>query len=201
MVLFAGACGSGGGSSGPPSHPTPTPSVSATGPSETVSAAPLPSRTGPLRTGPGVRPGETPPVLSESAKQHTPTGALLFADYFVRALDWSVATNDTYLLAQISAPSCTACQRDINAVVTLRREGAHERGGRTKLISSQLVAGAFKVRADYVVEIVTKDDAIVVVRPEAAPSTVAPAVARDRSFVFVSWHGGRWRVVEEAAPS
>jgi hypothetical protein len=195
LAVFGAACGGGGGHSAKSSDGAPTssgPSVTATG---------TPSPTGPLTTGPGVLPGEKPPVMSADAKQHTPAGALAFATYFVRALDWSVATNDTYLVQQVAASSCTACERDITAVAKLRKEGAHETSGRTAVISSKLVTGTFNVNSDLVVEIVTRDEPIVIVRPSAAPSTAAAANPHDVSLVFVSWSDGRWLVVEEGAPS
>jgi hypothetical protein len=192
LAMLVAACGGSGKS------PKPTPSAPASSPPTTaLSTAP----TGPLTTGPGVQPGEKPPVLSDAARQHTSAGALLFADYYVRALDWSVATNDTYLLEQISAPSCTACQRNINAAAALRRQGAIEKGGRITRISSRLVTGTFKVKSDFVIETIAKDDPIVILRPSSSASTAAPAVARDSSLVFVSWISTRWQVVEEGAPS
>jgi hypothetical protein len=176
-------------------EPAPTPPVS----TSTASASPTP--TGPLTTGPGVRPGEKPPALPEIAKQHTPAGALLFAEYFIRALDWSAATNDAYLLVEVSAPSCEACQRDISAAMTLRAEGAIEQGGRIKILGAQLVTGTFNIQSDYVVEVTTMNEAVVIVKPSSAPSTAALPVAKDRSLVFVSWTADGWKIAGEGKPS
>ncbi|MFN2518708.1 MAG: DUF6318 family protein [Jatrophihabitantaceae bacterium] len=153
-----------------------------------------------MSTGPGVRPGETPPVLRAAAKQHTPAGAVLFADYFVRALDWSFATNDSYLLTQISSPTCPACNRYIGALDGLRA-GEYLKGSRITTISYRLVTGSFKVKSDVVVEFVLDDQAAVIVHPPSPPTTVAPAAKRDRSLVFVSWMSGAWKIVEEGSPS
>ena len=194
LAVLGAGCGGGG-----PAHKSSDPTTPTSSSSTPVTASPTP--TGPLTTGPGVLPGEKPPVLTAEAKKHTSTGALAFAVYFVKALDWSVATNDAYLVQQIAAPRCTACARDINAVTTLRKQGAVETGGRTTILSSRLVAGTFKIKSDFVIQIVTHDDAIVIVRPSASPSTAAPEDDHDVSLVFVSWAGGQWRVVEEGAPS
>jgi hypothetical protein len=192
LAVLGAGCG-GGGHAHKSSDPAPTSSGS-------TSVSPSPTPSGPLTTGPGVLPGEKPPVLSADAKQHTPAGALAFAAYFVKALDWSIATNDAYLLKQVAGPGCTACARDINAVAALHRRGAKE-SGRTTLLSSKLVTGTFKVKSDFVVEIVTHDDPIVITRPGAAPSTAAPEDNHDVSLVFISWVGNSWRIVEEGAPS
>jgi hypothetical protein len=192
-VVLAVACG-GGGHSAASSNTTPT----STRPSTAVSTTP--ARTGPLSTGPGVQPGEKPPVLNEDAKQHTPAGALLFANYYIRALDWSFATNDSYLLKAISSPTCPACNRYITALDGLG-EGEHLTGSRIGIVSDRLITGSFKVKSDAVVKFVLNDQAAVIVKPSSAPSTVAPAARHDVSLVFVSWIAGAWKVVEEGAPS
>lgn len=195
VAVLGAACG-GGGHQSPSSGPQPTTGATST----TTSPAPSPRRTGPLSTGPGVQPGEKPPVLGTAAKQHTPAGALAFAEYYMRALDWSFATNDPYLLKQISSPTCPACDRYIAALDGLA-QSEHLTGSRITIISDRLVTGTFKVKSDAVVEFVLNDEAAVLVKPSAPPTTVAPAVSHDESLVFVSWMSGAWKIVEEGSPS
>ncbi len=67
-----------------------------TGTQAPVSASPTltPSRTGPMTTGPNVDPGEIPPAIDPIAKRaHASAGALAFAVFYIRALDWSQATS------------------------------------------------------------------------------------------------------------
>jgi hypothetical protein len=156
--------------------------------------------TGPLSTGPGVLPGEKPPVLSDAAKQHTSAGARAFAVYYIRALDWSFATNDTYLLEEVSSPACPACNRYIAALNGLR-DGEQLTGSRITIVSSRVVTGTFAVKSDAVVEFVLNDEAAVIARQSSPPTTVAPAVRHDKSLVFVSWRSSGWQVVEEGSPS
>lgn len=193
-AVLAVACG---GHSATPPDPAPTSNRS----SPSATATPTPTRTGPLSTGPGVQPGERPPVLTEDAKQHTPAGALAFANYYFKSLDWSTATTDPYLLKQISSLSCRACTRAINGLDALRAEGGHVRHGRISVVSARLVAGIFKVKSDRVVEVAVNEEPVVLIRPSSPPSTSAPAVTRDVSLVFVSWLSGRWNVLEVGAPS
>ena len=48
-------------------------------------------------------------MVPAAAKQHTQEGALAFAGYFIKALDWSIATTDTTSLDSVSDPECKAC--------------------------------------------------------------------------------------------
>jgi hypothetical protein len=190
VTILGAACTSG---SGNPKHASSTPSVS--------TASPTPTRTGPLTTGLGVRPGEKPPTLPQAAKQHTSAGALRFAEYFVHALDWSFATNDAYLLHQVSSSSCHACARYISSLESLEPTGKKLLGSRITIESERVTSGDFKVRSDFVVEFVLNDQAAVLVDQSGVRSTVAPGIKHDTSLVFVTWQNAKWTVTEEGAPS
>jgi hypothetical protein len=168
-------------------------------PSTSVTATPAP--TGPKTTGAGVRPGEKPPVLDAIAKEHSRTGALEFAVYYVKALDWSLATTDPYLLKQISAPSCKTCEGYIKAVGDLAAQGGNVRGGRIEFRSSQMFVGSGDVKADYIVQVSYVQAPLVRVFPTAAPSKDSTKPVTYRSHVFVSWLGTGWRIVEEESSS
>jgi hypothetical protein len=68
-------------------------------------------------------------------------------------------------------------------------------------VSSKLVTGKFKVKSDFVVRVRVNERAVVLVRPEAPPTTTAPDVTNDVSLVFVSWIAGRWKIIDVGAPS
>jgi hypothetical protein len=192
LAMLAAAC-----SSSNHAHKAPDPNP--TQPTTSTAATSSPA-TGPLTTGPGVQPGEKPPILSNDAKQHTPAGALAFAAYYFKAFDWSVATNDPYLVRAISAPTCAACQRVISGLASLRSEGGVLRGGRMQLKSAKIVTGTFRFKADHVVEVSLNQDPEVITGPSSAPTTAAQAT-KDTSLVFVSWVGHGWQVQEVGAPS
>ena len=88
VTLVAAACGGGAAEHPSTSSPASVPVSSAT-------ATPAVSPTSPATSGPNVRPGERPPAMPAAAKQHTQEGALAFAGYFIKALDWSIATTDS----------------------------------------------------------------------------------------------------------
>jgi hypothetical protein len=195
-AVLVAAC-DGGGSGHPSRSSEPVPS---TGSSTAPSLSPSPSRTGPLTTGPGVQPGEKPPVLDAEAKQHTASGALAFAIYYFKAFDWGYATTDPSLVEQISAPSCRACRSYVDGLASVRARGGHVEGGRITIRSANLATGSFTVKSERAVEVNLSEDAVVLVSPSAAPSTAATSISRDTSLVFVSWAAGRWQVVEVGAP-
>jgi hypothetical protein len=170
---------------------TPTPSV--------ATSTPTAPRTGPLPTGPNVRPGEKPPVLPAGARKRTDFGASLFGAYYFRALDWTIATNDDYLIRRISLDSCSACTRVRRFIAALNKSGDVLRGGRIHLQTFGTTTGTFNYRSERVVRVVLKQAAETRQSPSGATSRVAKA-SRDISLVFLNWTSAGWRVVEVAAP-
>jgi hypothetical protein len=182
------ACTSGGGH-----DPTPTAPQSTYQPSTHATATPTP--TNPRTTGAGVSPGEKPPVLRQIANEHTRIGALEFAVYYIKALDWGTATADPFLLEQISAPTCKSCKISIDAMRNLEAEGGKVEGGRYKIESVETLDGTGSVKADYAIKFVLTQDPIVVVHPTAT-NTVTTKRETFVSEVYISWVRGRWLVME-----
>jgi hypothetical protein len=184
-----------GKSGTPTAHSSPSvqasPSIRPTG-----SPSPSPSRTGPLTTGAGVLPGEKPPVEPDLARQHTAIGAYQFAAYFIRALSWSIATLDPYLLETVSAPSCAACRRYVDGIAALRSKGEQQRGGRPVIKSAVIDTGKLNTSATYAIEFGLHESAA-----QILPTVRVTRPPTDfQSIVFVSWAGSEWRVVEQSAP-
>lgn len=188
-VLLAGCSGSGGAS--------PSPSVTpATAATTSRAATPSPTRTGPLTTGPGVRPGEEPPVEFPAMRADDSAGALAAAFYFMRALDWSLATGDTSLISQVSDRSCVACRKHIRDVRSLFDSGGYVRGGRIRVESAKLVTGRFSVKSDLVVKVRVTQAPIILVRRTGSSSTPAPHAVTSDSLLFLTWRS-RWIVIEQ----
>jgi hypothetical protein len=138
-------------------------------------------------------------VLPDAANEHSPAGALLFAGYYFKALDWSIATNDPYLVEKISDGTCGSCKRYIQGLNQLAAMNSRQDGGRIRVRSAKLVSGSFRFKSEFVVEVDVSEDQAVLIRPSRAPSTT-PA-ARYDSLVFVSWRNSGWRIIEEASAS
>jgi hypothetical protein len=160
--------------------------------------SPTSSRTGPLATGPNVRPGETPPEYPALARQHTPDGALAFAVYYFKAFDWGYATNDSSLVAAISAPRCDACASYVKGLRSLRKRQEDLLGGRITLRSSSVAPNTYRIEAEYVVDVAVDEQPVVLHGPTAT-HTVSPAARNDHSLVFVAWRRTAWEVVEVTA--
>lgn len=189
-ALLVGCTSGGGGSDsftpGPPLSSSSTPTQTLT-----------PSRSGPLTTGLAVEPGEKPPALSRLAKAHDLNGAVAFAGYYIKALDWSYATTDPYLLHQISASTCDACKTVIDGLLKLQKEGSHAKGGRIHLESGEICECTdTQVKAQHIVKVVDTQDAGAIVRPNG---TTSDNFARHRitTYVYLSWLGKGWKVVGE----
>ena len=176
-------------------HPA-THTSSLTTSSSTITSAtptPSPSRTGPLLTGPGVLPGEKPPQLGPLEAPHDVGGALSFAIFYYRAYDWSVATNDPYLLSVVSSPTCTACARIITRINDLVRSRETLRGGRISLVRAGVSTERFSIHADEAVRVRINQDAYTVESTDKTQADTGRAETID-SLVFVSWVGSGWRV-------
>ena len=189
VTLVAAACGGGAAE-----HPS-TSSI-ASGPVSTPTARPAVSPTSPASSGPNVRRGERPPTMPAAAKEHTQEGALAFAGYFIRALDWSIATTDPSLLVPISSPSCAACNSYISRLNSLRRAHGYLQGGRLKLISEKIAIGSFSIRSDYVIVTRTFQEAVLLISPRVKPSHISDAT-QDESRVYVMWARNGWIAVEQ----
>ena len=191
IVAFTAGCTS---SNGSPS-PSPTPPVTS---SSRTSPSPEPTQSEPLTTGPNVRPGEKPPEFPALAHQHTAQGALAFASYYYEAFDWGYATNDPYLVRQISAPRCEGCAKYIAGLASVRRSRDTVLGGRVNVDSRRLAHGKFNYRSDYVARVVLDEQAIVLNRRHKPRKLLAPALTNYVQYVFVSWLRHAWFVVEVA---
>jgi Family of unknown function (DUF6318) len=176
--------------------PTPTPPVGTTASSSTVATSPSPSHTGPLTTGPNVRPGEKPPVFPALAKQHSADGALAFAAYYFHSFDWAYATNDATALMPLALPSCQGCKASIDALSQLRRTGETLTGGRVSILSARISHEHFNIRADFVADVELNEQAVVLHSRTAPASTVASGVRHHHALLFLQWASYRWQVAD-----
>jgi hypothetical protein len=116
-------------------------------------------------------------------------GAISFAGYFYRALDWSIATTNANLLRAISAPTCVYCQDYIRKIDALAASGGHSEGAR--LIASQFAPGeGTYVPADYAIKVTLTQDPQIIVQSDGARATYAPTVSPTINYLYVTWKDG-----------
>lgn len=184
------------------SHADPKPSATPTGPTHSKSstaASASPSRTGPLTTGPNVRPGEKPPVYPALAKQHTANGALAFAIYFLKVFDWGYATNDASALNGLVLPDCSGCGQYKMTLAAVHARAQTLIGGRLTQRSATFDHARFHFDADFVIDIAVDEQAIVLRGPGVAPKTVAAALRSHHTLVFLRWKPVGWQVADVTA--
>jgi hypothetical protein len=172
-----------------------TPASPVTATSRPISR-PSTARTGPRTTGPNVRPGEKPPVLDPLGKERSSDGALVFADYFIRTLDWSLATTDPYFIQQLSLPTCQACAQYCDRLARLRKSGGYVRGGRITVNSTSIADGTGAFKSDYIVQALLTQDADTVVTRTAPPSTESTRAATSGLRLYISWLRDHWTISE-----
>jgi hypothetical protein len=142
-----------------------------------------------------VRPGEKPPVFDRRFLTHDQGGAIAFAAYFYKALDWSFATNNANLLRPISSPTCTACQSFVHAIDGVVADGGYSTGARLNVLSFAPKSGG-EFKADYVVAVVIHQGAQVVFYPHDAPIThSAPTPDPTTTYVYMNWRAGSYIVI------
>jgi hypothetical protein len=163
------------------------------------SATPTAPRTGPLTTGPNVRPGEKPPELPAAAKSHEEFSAARFAEYFFRAFDWSIATNDPTLLKHYSATTCKWCSHTIRDLDTLNTEHKVLLGGRVTIVQSGVILDDHRVKSERVALVEMKQGAETVVSSDGTRKSVAQA-SHPTGIVYMSWQENHWVVLEVLPP-
>ncbi len=201
ILAAVGACflliGCGGGRSpSAASSSIPDPAPSNTGPMTVSSPTPTPSPTAttPLLTGAAVKPGEVPPTLDPHFITHDSGGAIAFAGYFYRALDWSIATTNANLLRSISSPDCNQCQQYIREIDAFAATGGHSEGGR-------LIAFAFApahgdlTKSDFVIQVMANQEPEVFVDTVGGRTTPAPPPNPATNYLYMTWDNGAFQAV------
>ena len=193
IVLAGGLVACTGG--GEPSDPSTSVTVSRSSATPSPIPSSSPPRTHPLTTGAGVLRGEKPPLMNPLAREHNRLGAYEFAIYYIRAVDWSYATSDPYLLEKVSAKSCQTCEKIITGLSNLIQSGGHVAGDRLNIQSSQILDSyKGKIESDYVVMIKTTQQPGAIVDSTGRTSN-QHSLTHVTSYIYLSWLGVRWQVL------
>ncbi len=199
------ACSGSSGDSPITSEPTPhssttPPTATARSTPSTPASTPTAPRTGPLTTGPNLRPGEKPPVPPPAAKQHSSLGATQLGAYYFRALGWSLATNDDYLIRALAPPTCATCRRVIAGLAEVHRLGEVQLGGAISVLEARAVRGTFKIKSEYTVQVRYRQAQTMLYAADGSLRDSEPARS-GTALVFVTWRAGALHIVEVGAPT
>jgi hypothetical protein len=185
VISLLSACASG--------DPQPNLSTVTTSSVPSSSASPSPSV---ATTGPNVLPGATPPVMPESAKQHTADSATIFVSYVIRALDWGYSTGDAAIMKPLYGADCVPCAKQVAAFDGVKVAGRRFRGGHLNVIS---VGGARlapkRVNAEQAVDIKFDVEALSVLDAQGKEVEGPYPAARDTVRFYLSWTSHRWKIV------
>lgn len=176
-----------------PAESAPAPATALTSPAGTPAASPspTPTRTGPLPTGPGVQPGQTPPTLADAGKASTTSGALTFAKFYFQAIDWSIATMDPYLIQKYSEPNCKSCTDYITDITGLAKTGGYFVGSRITANDAEISFDKFDIPSSFAVKLMmSQSPQAVVASPGASPSMVVATPESGSLWLLMDWVDG-----------
>jgi hypothetical protein len=195
-LVACGLVACGGSSHSVRTSAAPTPSSAPTSSAASSSApASSPTATTPLLTGAAVKPGEVPPTQNPKFITDDSAGAISFAGYFYRALDWSIATSNPNLLRPISAASCAPCSRYINEIDAFAAAGGHSEGARVTAFQFAPAQGNL-VKSDFVVQVTLNQMPQVLVSADGSRSTPPAPTNPSIVYLYIDWANGRFQAVE-----
>jgi hypothetical protein len=142
-----------------------------------------------------VKPGEVPPTEDPHFITDDSGGAIAFAGYFYRALDWSIATTNANLLRAISAPSCKTCQGYIHDIDALAASGGHSEGGRLLATAFAPTDGTV-AESDFVIQVTITQQQEVIVDAGGASSRPPAPINPATNYLYVSWNNGDFEAIE-----
>jgi hypothetical protein len=188
-VLALTGCG---GSSKPKQKFTPTSTFS----DPRGTGSPAPSTPSVATTGANVRPGEKPPTLPGGAKANSARAALLFAAYWIEALDWGYATTDATLAKSLYAPECTDCARLMHNYDDTRAQGQHFRGGRLNVVETNVVTDDTRHPGTQPVDVTIHADALQTLDAAGHLVITAAAIPKTTFRVWLKWASAGWVLVD-----
>jgi hypothetical protein len=202
-ALLAGCTGSTPGSpaeqsSGDPVSVSPTiSSAASTGATGTTSSPAIVSTAVPSdvpTTGPNLlHKGERPPVMPLAATKHTAAGAVAFAKFFIRTIDWGFATTSGAYMRHYFAKSCIECASHADGLDNTKKAGEYYLGSRfTITAANSAPAGA--ADASVVVTFNLTSAEVLTSRGTFVDGDVAHT-GQVRQL-WLTWGSAGWRIVD-----
>jgi Family of unknown function (DUF6318) len=132
-----------------PSSGSPSPTVATPSPVATTVPADVPT------TGPNItKAGEKPPLMASWAQEDSPRGAIAFATFFIKTIDWAFATTNGSYMRHYFEYSCTSCRSVADGVDRSRKAGIRYIGDRFSNIGGTVTSMNPEANADVSVLLV-----------------------------------------------
>lgn len=203
-MAIAGCSGPGARSADPSASSTQVSATAATGtsPGPAASTAPAPVVTTPAvpadvrTTGPNLtHPGERPPVMPLLATEHTAAGAIAFATFFIRTIDWGYASTSAAYMKHYALTSCIGCESIELGIDHEDQKNRHFVGDRFHDLTAQLVPN-LRPGAQRTVDVTFEVDSVETVDSHNQYVGAAAALPRLVETVSLVWRTGSWSVLE-----
>lgn len=195
-LLLAGCGGSAG------RDPAPSSAARSSGPpASSVARSAPPSPAAPTvpadvpTTGPNLRfAGEKPPVMPVAATQHTRAGAVAFAEFFIKTIDWGYATTNSAYMRHYFADSCTVCAGLAKGLEEQASNGNHFIGDRFTIQPASDVRSGGAHAAEYTAQLTFDVTSSELLDKQGQFIDGEPALTA-RTDVGARWAGSKWQVV------
>ncbi|MCW2525702.1 MAG: hypothetical protein JWM76_562 [Pseudonocardiales bacterium] len=133
------------------------------------------------------------PIL---ATKHTPEGAVAFAAFFIRTVDWGYASSDPAYMNHYFQESCIQCVNYRTFLTSAKTKDAYYRGSRATIVDNSVgeIGGPFNAEMSIVAHVnVTAWDLI-----DMNDKSLGSGITLDnvRQELWLRWIGGTWVVVD-----
>jgi hypothetical protein len=186
-----GPSGRSSGRSGAPSDPASSPH-----PVGTEVPADVPT------TGPNLNhKGEKPPVMPLLATKHTSAGAVAFAKFFIKTIDWGFATTSGAYIRHYYAPSCIECANHANGIDNTRKAKEHYVGDRFTITSARRRSVGNHNGEQSAVVTFNLDSGVVLKNKDNGFVNGDVAHHHEQRRLWLDWEHGRWIVIDMRPPT
>jgi len=140
-------------------------------------------------------PSEKPPVMPTAATRHDAAGAVAFAEFFIRTLDWGYATTSSAYMRHYFEPSCDRCAILAGTLDGAQHDNVHFVGQRMTITSATKESVSDAHQAEYATAVATSITASQAVDASGAVKNADAADPAHVESVFVAWERDHWSVV------
>lgn len=135
-------------------------------------------------------------MLAVAGRGNSRLGAVTFADFWFKALDWGYATTDSTLARTLYSRECSDCARFVGIFDRTKSAGNHFLGGRTRVTRKQIITDDSRHPGSTVVDALLTADRLRVVTPAGKVIENDPPVSDLRYRLWLRWASSRWMLID-----
>jgi hypothetical protein len=131
------------------------------------------------------------------ATQHTQPGAVAFAEFFIRTIDWGFATTSGAYMRHYFQSGCVECLSHANGLDNTRKAGHHYLGSRFTITRSSIGSvGAHNAERSIIVTFNLSSLEVVDAHNTFITGDIAHRGLREQ--LWLAWRLNAWTVVDSA---